>query len=324
MKIKILFLVIATLYIQLSLAQLKPGTLIDDARYFKRTMIYPRSLELFKKALKDRWNISDDYYYAVKVALLNDNKLLAFQWLDDYTKIDSYRSMEDITSDSALFILHSDSRWSDFLSNLENRNKQREERYNQQLKKELDQLYFDDQDVRIKYIEASKKSGPTNRVLDSLMKRMVIIDSINIIKVSSILDKYGWLKSSEVGEKGNTALFGVLQHADLKTQQKYYPLVEKAFKEGNISALLYSEFVDRVRLREGKKQLYGMQYGYKPNSNEFFILPLIDPDNIDKRRLEIGLGHFSYFLQGQGMVWDIEEYKKNLPLYEKWSAKIIF
>lgn len=115
-----------------------------------------------------------------------------------------------------------------------------------------------------------------------------------------------------------------MQHADLKTQQKYYLLVEKAFNERNLPAFLYSQFIDRVRLREGKKQLYGNQYAWKPNSNEMYILPLIDPDNIDKRRLKIRLGHFAYFLQGQGMTWDVEDYKKNLPLYEKWSSEVQF
>lgn len=325
---KVIFIVLSNLLTVLVVAQLKQGTLIDDAHYFKRIGDYAKSLELLKQAFKPKCHISDEYYYAVKVALLNNNEQLAFKWLDDYTKIDSYRSKNDIASDSAFFKLHADNRWNTFLTTLEERNNQREKRYNKQLKKELDQLYFDDQDIRIKYVAAYKEFGPVKKlepihpVLDSLMKAMVIIDSINLIKVSNFLDSHGWSKISEVGEKGSTALFGALQHADLKTQQKYYPLVEKAFKERDLPALLYSEFVDRVLLREGKKQLYGNQYAYKPHSMQLYVQPLVDPENVDERRLQIGLGHFSYFLQGQGLTWNIQEYKKNLPQYEKWSSAV--
>ena len=249
-------IIITILFVQTSIAQVKQGTLIDDAKYFKRIHQYKKSLALFQQALQTQSNISDDYYYAVNVALLNKNTRLAFQWLNDYAKIDNYRCIKDITSDSDLSVLHFDKRWKDFILNLENRNLQREATYDQTLKKELDQLYFDDQDIRIKYLDAFDKLGPKNKILDSLTNQMAIIDSINLIKVSDILDKHGWLKSSEVGEKGNTALFGVIQHADLKTQQKYDPLIEKAFREGDMPAILYSEFIDRVRLREGSKQLY--------------------------------------------------------------------
>jgi hypothetical protein len=325
---KVILIVLFNLFALLLFAQVKQGTLIDDAHYFKRMGDYAKSLELLKQAFKSKCHISDEYYYAVKVALLNNNDHLAFKWLNDYTKIDSYRSVNEIATDSAFLKLHSDVRWNTFLSMLQKRNNQREKRYNKQLKKELDQLYFDDQDIRIKYVAAYKEYGPVKKsepvhpILDSLMNVMVQVDSINLIKVSNFLNTYGWPKISEVGERGNTALFGALQHAPLKTQQKYYSFLEKAFKEGRLPALLYSEFVDRVLLREGKKQLYGNQYSYKPNSMNLYVQPLVDPENVDERRLQIGLGHFAYFLQGQGLTWDVEEYKRNMPQYEKWSATV--
>ena len=303
-------------------AQLKQGTLIDDAKYYKRINDYAKSLVLFKEAFKTPAKASDDYYYAVKVALLNNNEDLAFKWLNDYNKIDSYRSIDEIKSDSSLLRLHSNPKWNEFLKQLTERNNEREQKYNQSLKKQLDQIYFDDQDIRIKYVNEMNKANSDTMKLDSMMQIMVKVDSINVKKVTAILDKYGWLTNSEVGEKANTSLFGVIQHADLKTQQKYRPLLEKAFKEGNLPRDLYAEFEDRLKYRETKEQIYGTQYGWKPNSKETFILPLIDPDNIDKRRLAIGLGHFASYLQIFDMTWNVDDYKKNLPIYRQWSLNI--
>ncbi len=44
-------------------------------------------------------------------------------------------------------------------------------------------------------------------------------DSLNLQKISQILDKYGWVGAEKVGEKANQTLFLVIQHADLKTQK---------------------------------------------------------------------------------------------------------
>jgi len=42
-----------------------------------------------------------------------------------------------------------------------------------------------------------------------------------------------------------------------------------------------------------------------------------DPDNVDIRRAEVGLGTLQEYLSEYGMVWDAEEHKKRLPEYEE-------
>ena len=44
--------------------------------------------------------------------------------------------------------------------------------------------------------------------------------------------------------------------------------------------------------------------------------PLIDPDNVDKRRAEVGLGKLQDYISDFGMTWNVEEYKKKLPELE--------
>src|SRR5436190_2110329 len=58
------------------------------------------------------------------------------------------------------------------------------------------------------------------------------IDSTNLAKVSSIIDKHGWLGKSQIGNRANYTLWLVIQHADLKTQEKYLPLMRASVVRG--------------------------------------------------------------------------------------------
>ena len=43
---------------------------------------------------------------------------------------------------------------------------------------------------------------------------------------------------------------------------------------------------------------------------EHYVLPLIDPDNVDKRRAEVGLGKLANYNGNWGIIWDIEKHKE--------------
>jgi hypothetical protein len=46
-------------------------------------------------------------------------------------------------------------------------------------------------------------------------------------------------------------------------------------------------------------------------------LPLADPDNVDKRRAEVGLTPLAEYVKHWGIKWDVDDYKKQLPAIEK-------
>ncbi len=144
-----------------------------------------------------------------------------------------------------------------------------------------------------------------------------IQDSINQISVTKILDKYGWLGAKDIGEDGNTTLFLVIQHADLPVQEKYLPMMRDAVKKGNAKASALALLEDRVALRQGRKQIYGSQVGWDMIYNDYYVQPLDDPDNVDKRRASVGLPPMSVYLGHWYMKWDVEQYKKDLPAIEK-------
>ena len=70
---------------------------------------------------------------------------------------------------------------------------------------------------------------------------------------------------------------------------------------------------DRVALGEKRSQIYGSQIG-EDSLGTSYVLPLVDPDSVDKRRAEVGLGPLADYTKRWGIKWDVIEYKKQLPL----------
>jgi hypothetical protein len=70
----------------------------------------------------------------------------------------------------------------------------------------------------------------------------------------------------------------------------------------------------------GKRQIYGSQVSLGPQGS--YVLPLEDPDNVDKRRAAVGLPPIAEYLKHYQIQWNVEQYKKDLPSIEaKEKAK---
>ena len=188
---------------------------------------------------------------------------------------------------------------------------------NTQLKAELELIYDSDQDIRNQYRIAQKANGFDNPEVYNLGLEINKTDSINTEKVIKILDAHGWVGKSIVGSKGSQALFLVIQHANLQTQNKYLPMMRDAAKNNEASLSSLALLEDRIALREGRHQIYGSQIAAHPVSNEMYVLPLHDPDNVDERRAKMKLGPLKEYVANWKIVWDAESYKNQLPEYEK-------
>lgn len=224
----------------------------------------------------------------------------------------NYHDYNHISTDSDLNSLHNDERWIPLIEIIKHSKEKSEEKRNKPLVAKLDSIYNDDQSYRIKAQELQKKHGSNSEEFKALWKTVHIKDSINLIKVTTILDKYGWLGSEEVGSQGNTTLFLVIQHADLKTQEKYLPMMREAVKNGKAYGSSLALLEDRIEIRNGRKQIYGSQIGMTED-NKYYVSPLLDPDNVNKRRASVGLGTLEEYVKNWGIKWDVEQYKKDLP-----------
>ncbi len=176
---------------------------------------------------------------------------------------------------------------------------------------EEDQKYRNDMD------DVRKKYGGGSVEMKNLFKEMKIADSLNLIVVEKIINKYGWLGADKIGRFANNVLFMVIQHSDFKTQEQYLPVMQEAVKNNNAEAQDLALLEDRVALKQGKKQIYGSQISWNLKTNTYIIYPIIDPDNLDRRRAAVGLSPYSDYLKVVNITWNLEQYKKDLPEIER-------
>ena len=115
-------------------------------------------------------------------------------------------------------------------------------------------------------------------------------DARNLIKIQKILDEKGWLGQDVIGGRGNMTLFLVIQHAPIEIQEKYLPMMREAVKKNNAQPSSLALLEDRIALRTGKRQIYGSQIGRNPETGEFYVSPIENPEKVDERRAKVGLG----------------------------------
>jgi hypothetical protein len=144
------------------------------------------------------------------------------------------------------------------------------------------------------------------------------IDEENLKIVTGLLDRYNWMGTEEVGFQNSQALFLIIQHADLATQEKYLPMVKKAAAEGKTLPSNMALLEDRILMRQGKKQIYGSQVWVYAKNGTKFLYPLEDLENVDARRVQVGLNPIGEYLEKSFQLkWNVEEYKKELPQIEE-------
>lgn len=177
----------------------------------------------------------------------------------------------------------------------------------------LDSIYVEDQKYRNEIGKVREEFGRDSREWAILTADIRITDKSNLEVVEKILDEHGWLGADEIGATANTTLFLVIQHSNLKTQEKYLSMMEKAVKDGKARGTSMALLVDRVNLGKGELQIYGSQLGPDPDTGEPYVLPVIEPEKINERRASVGLQPIEEYITRWNIEWDIESYKKELP-----------
>lgn len=161
-------------------------------------------------------------------------------------------------------------------------------KFNKEVAAILETIYDEDQAGRIKIDSLQKIYGWQSKEVQSLIGPMIIQDSLNLIRIKNILDTYGWLGPDEVGKKGSSTIFLVIQHADSLTQVTYFPVMKEAVKNGKARPQDLALLEDRILTNQGKEQIYGSQVRTnEQGKNEFF--PIQDEINVNKRRASVGL-----------------------------------
>lgn len=301
----------------------KYNGLITEALNLYDTKNYYKAGEKFSEAFEmnaGKGNVTDRYNAACSWALANE-KDLAFIQLFKIAENGNYTNLEHITKDTDLISLYKDKRWKKVIKKVKANKEKAEANLDKKLMAKLDTIFQEDQNYRQQIKSLEEKYGRNSDELKAHWKVINKADSINLIKITKILDKYGWLGEDVIGGQGNSTLFLVIQHSDIKTQEKYLPMMKEAVKKGKANSSSLALLEDRVALRKGEKQIYGSQIGRDQETGKFYVLPLADPENVDKRRAEVGLGTIQEYISFWQITWNVEEYKLKLPEYEAKQQK---
>lgn len=292
---------------------------VKKAESFYKDNDYKNSADSYSQAFKanDWKGYPNDRYNAACSWALAGVPDSAFFQLERIATRSNYTNYGHITTDTDLNSLHEDSRWNPILEKIKENKDKAEANLDKPLVAMLDSIYMEDQMYRRQINDIEKKYGWESKEMKAHWKIISEKDSINLIKVKAILDTRGWLGADIVGAQGNSTLFLVIQHADQTTQEKYLPMMREAVKNGKAQGRSLALLEDRVALGQGKRQIYGSQIGRDPKTQLYYVSPLDDPDNVDKRRASVGLGPLAEYVSHWQIKWDVKQYKKDLPKLEK-------
>ena len=153
---------------------------------------------------------------------------------------------------------------------------------------ELEAMLETDQTHRREVTELEKKHGRGSPEVKEAWSKQSAIDAQNIRRLEEIIAQRGWPGRTQFGDKAASAAFLILQHSDLSYQKKYLPLARDAAAKGEMRRSSLALLEDRVRLREGHKQIYGSQVT-RNSEDEWEPLPLEDEERVDVLRANVGL-----------------------------------
>ena len=181
-------------------------------------------------------------------------------------------------------------------------------KFNKELSALLDTVYHDDQSGRLKLDSLQKQFGWKSEQVQSLVKTLIIQDSLNLIRVKKIIDTYGWLGPDEVGKQGAQTIFLVIQHADSLTQVTYVPLMREAVKKRKARPQDLALLEDRILTNQGKEQIYGSQVRTN-EAGKYEFYPIKDEPNVNKRRAAVGLQPLEEYAKYFDIKYDLPKSK---------------
>ncbi|WP_407534341.1 DUF6624 domain-containing protein [Elizabethkingia miricola] len=240
------------------------------------------------------------------------------QYPDAFKNLDSIISedylIDTILADKNFLALHHMEGWKKFTNQI----KAKKSKYNNDVRLKLLDVQSKDQSIRLIYQELKKTYTDDSDLVKSASEKMKKIDLESVDIVAKIIDKYGWLGKDKIGKEANETLFLGIQHIDdLVVQSKYLPTIKDAVKKGNAEPWHLAFLTDRILMNQGKKQIYGTQKIITKKTETSYIIPLENPEKVDELRKEIGLDPLNDDLQEDGLSWNLEDYKKDLPRIEK-------
>ena len=207
--------------------------------------------------------------------------------------------VDDPNRDNDLVALHNDPRWQTYCDTVVARCDRIEANYDKPLMNRLMEIGRRDQTIRQEWFYAMNTEPRNQALVDSIIREMQKVDSINQIEICDILDTRGFVGSDKVG-KACGVYWLVIQHAPLELEKKYFPAFVEAMRRGDLHPSSIALMDDRIAVFDGRPQKYGSQSHEDANGKKV-LYPLLDPDKVDQWRQEMGMEPLADYLNRMGV-----------------------
>lgn len=141
--------------------------------------------------------------------------------------------------------------------------------------------------------QAVRAAMPAGQWPQDLARQCRRVDTDNTAFLRSVIDAQGWPGRDLVGAEGADAAWLLCQHADADTefQHRCLGLLAQAVAAGQAEPRHLAYLTDRVRVAQGRPQVYGTQY--RQGEGDVEPAPIEDPEHVDLRRAQVGLEPFA-------------------------------
>lgn len=267
---------------------------------------YLESVKNFDFAFEIRHGNKIEYYNAACSSALDGDTVKSLEYLCRAVER-GWINLDHILNDKDLKVLHDSDEWNTIILWIKENVEKQGKDYDDFLINKLEEINTKDQTLRWLLGEAEQKFGRNSDKMKFYWELIAEQDSTNIIEVVKIIEEKGWLGTDLIGEKGNKTLWLVIQHAPLQIQEKYLPLLEKSVIEGKSDGSHLALLIDRVLMKKGEPQLYGSQVTVDKETEKKIPYKIKEPQYVNKRRREIGLGPIEEYLANWDIKWTIEQ-----------------
>lgn len=163
---------------------------------------------------------------------------------------------------------------------------------------------------------------PPDGISIGAIEWIIFKDSIyqsNYDKTRKIFERVGFPGYDLVGKQGSFNFWLIVQHLDKwpKFQDRVLKAMKKQVSKNNASPGDFAYLTDRVRLNQGRKQIYGTQVEYDTNTCKAYPPKLIKPGSVNSRRHSVGLSPLEVYLNEMGK----SHFMMNREIYEKKGIK---
>lgn len=118
-------------------------------------------------------------------------------------------------------------------------------------------------------------------------ERMNAIDADNTAALKALLPADGWFRNRRDGRQVTHGAWLIVQHsADNAFRATVLEAMRARLADGDVDAMDFALTADRVAIHRHESQIYGSQA--RCIDGKLTILPMVDPDQVDARRIAIG------------------------------------